>query len=223
MQLNTIKLILTGALLALSMNSATAGTVFYSLSGLGGGAAQAPLDAVVDAGTSHTIYVYYTTVGGSELDTGISLDVNSGTTGVIGFTAAETLDFDITIATTDIGDRWGDFSGAAQGVNADDVTNLAAFTVVSGSGIVNANKNAPFTDEGWDSAIDAFLVGTIDFDALAPGITTLSTSPGANFNVHNGAVVTPTFLDGTITVIPEPTTAILGLFALPLALRRRRK
>lgn len=66
-----------------------------------------------------------------------------------------------------------------------------------------------------------FDIATLNFQALAPGMTTLSLSLGANPFASGGEVVAVTLGAGSVTVVPLPAPlALLSVTLGALALRR---
>ncbi len=172
-------------------------------------------------GNSGRTYLYYDPQG---VDIEFQLDLDfSWDGGGAAFTDARTLDFEIEIAGTPIGLRWGDFAGPAFEVTASSVTGFLAINVISGTGILTSQSNAgpgPFFDTG--STDDGFFqVGFIDW-AFTPG------SADSNFVLDNVILSDISgnnvkFSDLTITAVPEPNTLVLfavGLFSAA-SLRRR--
>ena len=222
-------------LIALSASSVFAqGDFFWSTSDLNSGATNSAADLSLNVGDTASLYLYYSTVN-SELDTGGGLDLSFTSNGVVNFTAAETFDFDIELASGPIGaiigQRWGTDVfpygpvNPADSVTNDAVTGLNAFRVVTGSGIINDNNGeAVFIDLGFDAGADAFLFGRVDFVAVAEGITSLETAAGAIGIFHDDATINPIFGAANITVgIPEPASVgLLGVGMVGLLARRRR-
>ena len=106
-------------------------------------------------GDTGSLFLYYTTNGPamSELNTGAFLDLATSNSGVVEFTAAETFDFDVALASdTSIvfGTRWGNSFGAGDVSDDGPSVGINAFTVSSGDRIVNAN-NGTALSWTWDT------------------------------------------------------------------------
>lgn len=180
-------------------------------------------------GDTGSLFLYYTTNGPamSELNTGAFLDLATSNSGVVEFTAAETFDFDVALASdTSIvfGTRWGNSFGAGDVSDDGQSASINAFTVGSGDGIVNANNGTgPFLDLGYDQSADAWLFGRLDFTIIGNGNADIITTPGAGGIVNNGETVDVTFGGATLGTVPEPSAALLiGLVGIGLGCRRRR-
>ncbi len=181
------------------------GDFFWSTSGLNQGATNTELDLELAVGETTTLFLYYSTNGpaDSDLSVGAGINVASSMPGVIAFDSAETLDFPISIGGQELNERWSDHFGPANEVTDDIVIGLNAFTVFAGDGILESNIGNPFLDEGYDPAADAFLFGTVDITAAAPGKITLL--PGFNDLgiVNNDQFVAAQFANATITVMSD--------------------
>ena len=233
MNVRNFSLVLAIAVMSVGSVSAQ-GDFFFSFTEGGTNGDQAMDFEVGDTGS---LYVYWSTNGpsDSDLNVGAFIDVFSSTSGVIEFTAAETFDYVISVGGQQTGNRILDANGGggsvgpAESVSADMIDELAAFTVVGGPGIIEANNGTGvFLDEGYDANNDGFQWGRIDFNVVGAGSTDVTGAAGAGQIVNGDAVVDAAFTTATINVaggpvIPEPTTA--GLLALGLAglvARRRR-
>lgn len=137
---------------------ASANTIFLTTSE-GGPAAN--VDATIDAGTTGQLYIY---VQPSEVLNGISLDVVSSSD-ALKFTGATIPNFDITVAGTDINDRWQQTTQGAVAADGSAVTGLSGFSVNLGTGIDLANVGPTFVDGGYSASNGAFLLGTVDYAA----------------------------------------------------------
>ena len=236
MNLRNFSLVL--AIVAMSVGSVAAQGDFFFTFAPGG--ANADNTGTFNVGDSGSLYVYWSTNGpnDSDLDVGAFIDVTSGTSGILEFTAAETFDFEITVGGQVTGNRildamgGGGSVGPADSVTADFVDELSAFTVVGGPGIIEANNGSGvFTDEGYDASNDGFLFGRIDFNVIGEGSTSITGTGGDGLIVNGGDEVPAVFTTATVVgagggggpKVPEPTTA--GLLAIGLAgfvARRRR-
>lgn len=175
---------------------------FWSTVGIDSGATNDSTPELTFAeGSSGTLFLYYDTMV-SELDTGAFIDIETSTNGVIEFTAAETLDFDITTSGVPFSIRWGDAAGATGDVTPNFIDELGAVNVVAGTGILNQNTGPVFFDEGYDFDSEAFLFATVDFDVVGPEGSTVNilTSRGVTGIVHMGELLDPSFGIVTITV-----------------------
>ena len=150
-----------------------AGDFFWSTSNLNEGAVNGPIDLTLNPGESTTLFLYYSTNGptGTDIRNGYALNVATSQSGVIRFTGAETLN-----PSSDFGSRWDypQADGPAQSVGSDLITGLTAMRDLVGSGLSQAQ--APF-DGGYDSTAQAFLCGSIELEAIAPGTIELAFGP----------------------------------------------
>ena len=165
-------------------------------------------------------FLYYSP-NGQNINEGLDLDF-SWDGGAAAFTAAETFDYDIEIAGTPLGPRWGDFTGPAEAVSAGSVEGFLTVNVVAGMGLQAANTGAPFLDTGYDAESGAFQIGSISWDVNGTGNSNLVID---NALVVDGTAVDVTFSGLTIGAagVPEPTSAsLLALGLVGLVARRRR-
>ena len=175
---------------------------FWSTADLDSGANNDSMpEASFAEGSSGSLFLYYDTLV-SELDTGAFLDISTSTSGVIEFTAAETLEFDINVSGTPVNLRWGDAAGPTGDVFPNFIDELGALNVVGGTGILNQNTGPVFFDQGYDVSADAFLFAKIDFDVVGPEGSSVDilTEAGLTGIVHMGMTVEPSFGIATITV-----------------------
>ena len=148
-------------------------------------------EANVTSGTSGSIYFYYDPTELGDIDTGAFFDIQTSTPGVIEFTTADALDFDITAGGVPFDLRWGDAFGETGMLTSDSIDEWGAFAVVSGQGMLTANTGPTFLDEGWDMSSGAFLFGRIDFNVVGAAGTSVDilAVPGATGIVHMGGTV----------------------------------
>ena len=190
---------------------------FLSFQPLNAGAVNANPTSSFSPGETGTLYLYYTTNGpaDSNIDTGAFVDLLTSEADVIQFTAAETLDFNITLLGNVLGPRWGDSFGATATVTDDLVDELSAFTIFSGLGIDEGNNgSAGLLDEGYDLVADAFLFATIDFVVVDEPVSEsvdITMREGAGGIVNNGAFVNATFGMATIEVSTGPLMGDVNL------------
>ena len=205
MKLN--QLIIVVALLGCVATNLPAQTDFFmSLNNLNSGAVNSALEAEFSPGDSGTIYIYYTTNGpaDSDIDTGAFLNIAASNVGVVSFTDAASLPFNITLFGMPVSNRW-EIPGAASQVQTDSITGLGALNLFSGEGMLEAhNGSGSLFDEGFDIAADAFLFGTIDFEIpmdATPGASVdivMSTGSAGIFN--SGSLVAATFGEATFSI-----------------------
>ena len=168
---------------------------FWSVNDLNEGAFNESMAAgLFGEGESGTMYLYYDTMA-SELDTGGFIDIQTSTNGVIEFTNATTLDFDITANGTPFSVRWGDAVGETGIVMPNAIEGLGAFTILEGTGILNENTGPIFFDEGYDVSAQAFLFAKVDFNVVgsAGDMVDLFVTSGDQGIVHSGMLVEPIF------------------------------
>ena len=229
--MNAKSLSLILAIVAFNASIAFAQTdFFWSFNGLNSGATNSDeVSGVFNTGATGTLYLYYSTAN-SELDTGAGLDLSWSNNDLVRFTAAQTFDFDVVLASDNdvvVGTRWGDAFGPAADVQDDAVTGLNAFTVVAGDGIINANDGSgAFLDQGYDAGADAYLFASVDFEIVGlHGVSLLRSVEGDIGIVHDGSTINPSFGSARFInfVLPEPTSAsLLAIGLIGLVARRRR-
>ena len=174
--------------------------MFWSFNPLNTGANNSFAEQTFAVGESGTLHLYV----GVEIDTGCGLDIFTMQGGVIQFTAAESICYDIALTANpdfDLGVRWGDIFGPASQVDSDLIVNLGASNIVSGDGMVFQNNGSgPFMDLGYDIEAGAFHFAEVDFVALQPGETDIQLVPGSIGIVHNGMSLSPTIAGARIIV-----------------------
>ena len=221
------------AIMAMSLSSVSAqGDFFFSFEA---GGANEDQKAEMSVGDTGSLYVYWSTNGpaDSDLSVGAFIDVFTSADGIIEFTAAETFDYQITVAGTPIGNRNLDAMGGGGSVGPADTTanfidEMAAFTVTGGPGILEANNGSgAFLDSGYTASNDGFEWGRIDFMVVGEGSVDVTGAAGDGMIVNGADVVPAAFTTATINVggdvIPEPTTAgLLAVGLVGLVARRRR-
>lgn len=191
---------------------------FWSLNGLNQGAVNADVSVELAAGATSTAYLYYTTNGPADSDvgTGAFLDMATSQSGVIQFTNAETLEFDIELFFNPVGVRWGDGVGATGTVTDDAIDELSGFTIFTGSGIMESqNGTTGILDTGYDAGADAFLFAKVDFTvsdvpAAIGSVVDVMTSAGAG-GIVNGFSTVPATFGGLEITVGEPSV-VLGDF-----------
>ena len=201
------RLILCAVTALFSFSGIAAGQTdfFLSFNDLNQGAVNEDAVASFNPGDSGTIYIYWTTNGpaDSDISTGAFVDLNTSQTGVIEFTAAETLEFDVTLLGNLFGPRWGNSVGSTAVVTSDLVDELSAFTVLN-SGIREANNGSGgLVDEGYDIAADAFLFGKVDFVVTAEPTAEsvdIAISTGSGGIVNQGEFVIATHGIATVEI-----------------------
>ncbi len=210
------------AVVAMSVSSVSAQNFFWSTAGFGEGAVNGDFEATVQQGATGTTHLYYAP-NGQNVTEGLDLDFSWDNSGVMSFTAAETLDFDLSFMGAPLGVRWGDFAGPAESVTADAVTGFLTVNVVAGEGmqIANIPPGMPLIDEGYDESAGAFWVGTFDWSADGQGTASIVIDNA--LVVDGGQDIGATFNSFTVNVVPEPAAAsVLALGLVGLVARRRR-
>ena len=97
-----------------------------------------------------------------------------------------------------------------------------------GVGILGLGVSSAFAafDPTFDADLDAFLLGTVDFDLAGVGEVEFDLVPSGNGVLSGGVLVDPAFGGASLTVttaVPEPSSAILlALGFAGFAARRRR-
>ena len=172
--------------------SAQESRFFWSFSDLNSGAQQDDflLIDLLDYTPEETpsLFLYYDPII-SDLDTGFDLNISVPDTGVIKFTGAETLNFDIVLAsspTVALGPRWENV-GPADEVQDFQITGLRASVGSESFGGLLHDGTQTFLDSGYDFGNDSFLVARVDFVALGdPLKTSIILEAGREGIVHNG-------------------------------------
>ena len=152
---------------------------FWSLNGFEDGAVNQSLTINTNTNAAGKVFLYYAD-NGQDISDGIQLDFSWDRNGVVGFTAAETFEADLSLGIACVSDRWVDHFGAASEINSEFVNNFLAVNVVGGSGILTTNipgvvdsNGLDFIDLLYDTTAEAFLVGSIDFESLGVGTAAL--------------------------------------------------
>lgn len=194
-----------------SLDAQDARDFFWSTGELGSGNVTNG-DLVLDLmeGQSQILYLYYSTNGPSqsELRVGGGLEIMTSVSGMIRFDAAETFDFDISLAGQVIGERWGSSTGAGTAgpasVSDELINGFDFFTIFGGTGISNANTGPLSVDAGYDAQANAFLVGSIDLTGLAAGTVDLMITPGPLGLTDDGlTLLNPDFGSATVSVTAD--------------------
>ena len=178
-------------------------------------------DLVVNtsAGASGRAYLYYNPEGQDIVSGGFEIDFFWDSPGIVGFTDAEVLNYDITAAGVPFEQRWA-FT-ANPFVNENTVVAFNASD--NGFGLRTALSeaaNGPLLDTG--SQGDFFQLGYIDWIALDAGEVSLEISD--SLFASDGTEFFPTFRGFSI-VVPEPGSAagLLLLTSGGLAVGRHRR
>ena len=142
----------------------------------------------------------------------------SGDTAVAAFTGGTGLN----PAVGPFGDRF-DVDPTVETTSADGSTGRFIGVGILGLGVSSAF--AAF-DPTFDADLDAFLLGTVDFDLAGVGEVEFNLVPSGNGVLSGGVLVDPAFGGASLTVttaVPEPSSAILlALGFAGFAARRRR-
>lgn len=216
----------------LFLASCCAGTIsaqnfFWSDVGFEQGAINNDLVINANSNPSGTVYLYYNS-NGADVRDAVDVNLSWGEDGIIGFTAAETFEADITFGIDGplINQRWGDFAGTDPDLTSNFAT-LLAVNVVSGQGIRDANipgvvddNGIDFVDTLYDTSAGAFLVGSFDFEVLSFGGTDLLVDAVISDGV---AGLQPRFSELHFSIVPEPSATILVLLGLAGFATRRCK
>ena len=186
---------------------------FWSDHSFLGGAVNENFQLVTTPGESGRLYLYYEAFG-QDITEGIDLDFSWNRSGVAGFAAAATVDFDIYVAVVNAGKRWGDFSGQAQSVQQNEVHGFLAANVIQGYGIQHDfnGVDSIFSDAGYDDSNDSFLVGYIDWFAIESGETFLRIDDSVIANL--GQNIDVSFKGLSVRVVPETSSSLVAALLL---------
>jgi hypothetical protein len=194
--------------------------IFISFTGLGEGDANTSNDIVFNIGDSGVAYIWFS--DDTKVDTGAFLDIASSDSGVIRFSQAETFNPDIDSETGVVDTRW---QSTSNGTISDGlVDEMAGVRFLSGTGILPSQvTGSSLEDTFHDPVSNAFLFGSVNFEAMSLGDAVLNASVGDGLIVDEGNSLTPNFRSATISVraVPEPSS--FGLFfAIAMLMTARR-
>lgn len=214
------------AIVTMSASSVFAQNFFWSTVGFENGAVNGNFVINTNfAPATGDVYLYYSP-NGQNITVGFDLDFSWTDDDVVAFTAAETFEADITLGVDgpDLNDRWGAQFGPAGEVTPNAVSTFAAINIVDGTGIQVGNipgvleNGIDFVDTLYDTTAEAFLIGSISYEILDPGITSLRVSGLVVDNADIGAS-----FSSLEFFAPEPSSAgILALGLVGFVARRRR-
>lgn len=189
------------------------GDFFWSRAPLGFNASNETLFTNMFVGDTETLYLYYSINGSAgEVNAGAALNVAASNKGVIQFTQARSLNYQIVVNDQFPFDtRWhnesnqsdGPFQNAAE-VTTDLIIGLTASNLLGEWGLTDgAIDNDPFLDLGYDpgAGSGAFLFGSIEFNAVAGGDVTLIAGPNDLGVAHNYDLIDVTVAAANIHVI----------------------
>ena len=183
--------------------------IFLSFTGMNDGNANTSGNAVFNIGDSGVAYIWFT--DDSKVDTGAFLDIVSSDAGVVRFTGSSAFNPDILSGATIVDTRWQSASGGTVGDGL--IDEMAGVRILNGTGILPSKvTGSAIEDSLHDATSNAFLFGSVNFEAVSLGDAVLSASVGDGLIVDEGVSLTPTFRSASIDVraVPEPSSA--GLF-----------
>ena len=228
-------------------------TVFFSTDGFGEGASLGNPDisySSVSGAASTDLHIYIVPDASDAPFIGISLGVRSTTPTVANMTAFSVNNFDLVIAPgTPLGQtRWNAVIEPSGTV--DRVSNLNGISInQAGLAVFNDGVGSPNLDKGYDATADAFYFGKVTLDPVGIGTSDYflmvgdigvaragdkpqPTGPTVSL-IFGASESTPVLgddfgasgsvYDARVTVIPEPSSAVLLLCAtLAFGFRRRK-
>ncbi len=206
----------------LNCNLASAQNFFWSSAGFEEGAVNKDFKTTAMVGESGRAFLYFDTAGFQNIEDGYDVDFSWDLPGIVGFDAAESLDFDITIQGNPIETRWGGIALVDE-VTPDAVTGLFAKHLMNGTGILvdQIPPGNPIVDDGYDTSANAFLVASFDWTATTVGTTSIQIDK--SLVINGGVNIGAPFSDFTIHVVPEPnTTTLMVVGLIGFTLQRRR-
>lgn len=115
--------------------------------------------------------------------------------------------------------RWSTVSSGT--ASADAITDINGLALNFGLGPYGLDTANP--DALYDADANAFLFARIDYNILSEGTATLGLSEGDTLIVDGVDQVPFSYGTAQITVVPEPSTALLLLGLAGLAMRRQRR
>ena len=198
--------------------------VFISFTGMNDGNANTTNNATFEVGDTGTAYIWFS--DDTKVDTGAFLDFVSSDLSVVRFTEATVFNSDILSGGTTVNTRWQSTSSGT--VSDGLVDEMAGVRLLSGTGILPSQvTGSALEDALHDGTSNAFLFGSVNFEAVSLGDTVLSASVGDGLIVDEGVALTPNFRSASISVtaVPEPSSAalLLGFVAVTIARRNRKQ
>ncbi len=194
---------------ALAAAPVSGATVFFSTVGtIGGGVTPGPAELLLEPGEPGQLYIWCT--DDQDYDTSVGVDVTSSAPGVIAFTDGSSANPDIVsdaLGGTFVDRRWT--AAAVGSVSPDFIDGIAALELVGSDpppGGISASYDGTVPPDLWrdtlyDVPAGAFLLGSVSFDALAPGTTQLTMESGDTlYFLHGETQIFPIFEPATVTV-----------------------
>lgn len=245
--------ILTAAAVVATGSTAFGASVFFSTDGFGEGASLGNPDinyGSLSGAAPTDLHIYFVPEASDAKFIGISLGVNSTTPNVANMTAFSVSNFDFVVAPdTPLGQmRWNTVTDPSGTV--DSVSNLNGISInQAGLAATNDGVGSAFLDKGYDATANAFYFGKVTLDPVGlgtsdyfltvgdVGVARVGDQPqpaGPTVSMIFGASeptsvlgddfgATGTVYDARVTIVPEPSSALLLLCSsLVFGLRRRR-
>ncbi len=215
------KVVLSIAILFWVANVGFTNEIFVSFTGFGGStAATANTSAEFEVGDLGSAFVWIDP--STDIDTLAVTNILLSNASVIALTGSEVFNPDIVLISdsSDVGDRWDTVDNGTPTVTGDAISGMLGFANLSGTGVLmSQDGTGTQLDDLFDPLADAFLFARIDFVANTPGVVDVNPD---GILLNGGQLDDFNVSGATVTVVPEPSAAVLALATATICFRRRR-